>query len=329
MARSEKQKLKLLAIIDILENFTDENHTITTNEIISELEKREIKAERKSIYADLALLSENGYEIEKIKEGGTVGYSLLDRKFELPELKLMVDAVQASKFISEKKSNNLIAKLEAFASKYQASAMQRQVYVTNRVKTDNESVYYNIDKINDAINDNKEISFKYYGWNIKKELELRPNGEKDSISPWALMWDDENYYMVAYDGQAKAIKHYRVDKMRSIIIRETDREGREAFDRFDMAIYAKKVFGMFTGVEQKLKLEFDNRLIGVVMDRFGKDVIVIPEGDDKFTVNVNVNVSNNFFGWLVGLGTGAKIIEPQSVVEQFKGELSKINEQYR
>lgn len=329
MARSEKQKLKILALAKIFEDFTDEENGITMSDIIAKLEEQGINAERKSIYSDIGQLNDFGYEIEGSKLNGTFYYYLLNRKFELPELKLLVDAVQASKFITEKKSNELIKKIEELASKKQASELQRQVYVANRIKTDNERIYLNVDEINKAINSNKQIDFQYYEWTLNKKMELRTNGEKKDISPWALMWDDENYYLVAYESESGLIKHYRVDKIRKIQILEKPRDGKEQFDKFDMAVYAKKVFNMFTGNEQNVKIEFDNGLIGVVIDRFGKDIMIIPSEQDKFVINVNVNISNMFFGWIIGLGKGAKILGPENVVEQLKQEIKRLNEQYK
>lgn len=328
MAKTEKQKLKLLALADIFKENADDENGITMNQIINELETRGISAERKSIYSDIQLLNDYGYEIQGNKVQGKFYYYLLDRDFELPELKLLVDAVQASKFITEKKSNELIKKIEKLAGKHQAKELQRQVYVANRIKTDYESVYYNIDKLNDAINQNKQIEFDYYEWTIKKQMEIRHNGHKSNISPWALMWDDENYYMVAFDGDTGMIKHYRVDKMRKIEMTEESRAGKSEFNKFDMAVYAKKVFNMFTGNEQNVKIEFDNKFIGVVLDRFGKDVMIIPKSENTFTINVTVNVSNMFFGWIIGLGKGVKILSPESVVEQLKEEIKRLSELY-
>lgn len=308
MAKTENQKLKLLVLLDIFKKYTDEENGITMSQIITELDNAGIQAERKSVYADIQRLNEYGCEITGSKQRGTFSYYLLNRDFDLPELKLLVDAVQASKFISEKKSNELIRKIEALASKPQAAKLQRQVYVANRIKTDYESVYYNIDDLNEAINSDKQIEFDYYAWNLNKKMELRENGHKTNISPWALMWDDENYYMVAYDENSGLIKHYRVDKMRKIKITSEHRKGKDKFDKFDMAVYAKKVFNMFTGNEQVVKIEFDRSMIGVVIDRFGKDVMIIPSGKDKFVINVKVNISNMFFGWVIGLGGNAKIL---------------------
>ena len=308
MARSENQKQKVLALLDILKKNTDDEHGITMVQIISELESKGIKAERKAIYADINVLKEYGFDIQGNKESGTYYYKLIHRSFELSELKLLVDAVQASKFISQKRSNELIKKIEDQASKYQAMELQRQVYVANRVKTNYDSVLCNVDDLNLAINHNCKIQFDYYEWTLNKQMKIRENGHKTDISPWALTWDDENYYMVAFDGESGLIKHYRVDKMRKIKFLEASRDGKDEFKEFDMALYAKKMFGMFTGDEQRVKIQFDNKFIGVVIDRFGKDIMIVPKDNNTFTVNVNVSVSNMFFSWIIGLGKGVKIL---------------------
>lgn len=329
MAKSENQKQKILVLLDLFKSKTDEEHGVTTSDIIDYLAEHGIKAERKTVYADLNTLKEYGYEISKEKKDGNYYYTLLDRDFQLPELKLLVDAVQASKFISAKKSSELIKKIENLASVYQAKQLQRQVFVSNRIKTNYENVYYNVDELNLAINENRKIKFDYYEWNISKEMVLRKNGHKNDISPWSLAWDDENYYLVAFDGNSGIIKHYRVDKMRKIEILDEARDGREEFEEFDAAKYAKKVFGMFTGDEQRVKIQFANKLIGVVIDRFGQDIMIIPKGVDQFVVNVNVKVSNMFLGWIIGLGDGAKILEPESVVDEVKQITERLKEQYK
>ena len=316
-------------LLDLFKSKTDEEHGVTTSDIIDYLAEHGIKAERKTVYADLNTLKEYGYEISKEKKDGNYYYTLLDRDFQLPELKLLVDAVQASKFISAKKSSELIKKIENLASVYQAKQLQRQVFVSNRIKTNYENVYYNVDELNLAINENRKIKFDYYEWNLSKEMVLRKNGHKNDISPWSLAWDDENYYLVAFDGNSGIIKHYRVDKMRKIEILDEARDGREEFEEFDAAKYAKKVFGMFTGDEQRVKIQFANKLIGVVIDRFGQDIMIIPKGVDQFVVNVNVKVSNMFLGWIIGLGDGAKILEPESVVDEVKQITERLKEQYK
>ena len=241
---------------------------------------------------------------------------------------MLVDAVQSSKFITEKKSNQLIHKIEQLASRHEAQTLQRQVVVSNRIKTMNESIYYTVDAIHNAISENKKIKFQYYQWNVKKEMELRHNGAWYHISPWGLSWDNENYYLVGYDSAAQKIKHYRVDKMLHIKLSNESREGKEHFKKLDMADYAKKSFGMFGGKEQKVKMLVKNNLTGVIIDRFGKEVMMIPADDKHFTVNVDVHVSRQFLGWVFSLGEDIKIVGPDEVVEQMKMEGRRLVEQY-
>lgn len=329
MGRGTNQKLKLVYLIKILMEKTDDEHSVTMSEILSELKKYDIAAERKSIYADLESLRTMGIDIIGEQEGKSYNYRIGVKQFELAELKLLVDAIQSSKFITEKKSNELIKKLEGLASVYEAKQLQRQVVVSGRIKTMNESIYYNVDEIHAAIGNNRKIRFKYFQWNIKKEMELRRDGEFYEVSPWALSWDDENYYMIGYDSADDTVKHYRVDKMRNIQMLDEDRDGREHFRRFNMAAYARKSFGMFGGEEQSVRLRFDNSLAGVVIDRFGKDIMIIPFDEDHFTVNVDVAVSGQFFGWIFALGKGVKILGPENVEEQMKNELKELYQYYK
>lgn len=322
MAKSSNQKLKLIYLAEIFEKYTDDEHFITVSQMIDMLAVRGISAERKSIYNDIDALRSFGMDIE-CKREKTTGYYLASRNFELAELKLLVDLVQCSKFITHRKSNELIKKLESLTSDYQAQLMQRQVIVTNRIKTMNESIYYNVDAIHSAIAHNKKISFKYFEYTVSKERKFRKNGDKYVISPLALNWSDSNYYLIAYDSEAEKIKHYRVDKMTSINTVDEPREGLEQFAKVDMAQYSKRVFSMYSGKEQSVRLQFDNSLIGVVIDKFGKDVVV-SAGTDNFTINVNVMVSAQFFGWLAGLGCGAQIVSPQSVKERYAAHLKEI-----
>jgi len=322
MAKSSNQKLKLTYLAEIFEKYTDDEHFITVSQMIDMLAVRGISAERKSIYNDIDALRSFGMDIE-CKREKTTGYYLASRNFELAELKLLVDLVQCSKFITHRKSNELIKKLESLTSDYQAQLMQRQVIVTNRIKTMNESIYYNVDAIHSAIAHNKKISFKYFEYTVSKERKFRKNGDKYVISPLALNWSDSNYYLIAYDSEAEKIKHYRVDKMTSINTVDEPREGLEQFAKVDMAQYSKRVFSMYSGKEQSVRLQFDNSLIGVVIDKFGKDVVV-SAGTDNFTINVNVMVSAQFFGWLAGLGCGAQIVSPQSVKERYAAHLKEI-----
>lgn len=323
MAKSEGQKLKLLYIINMLEEHSDENHPLSTAEIIRRLESLGIHSERKSIYDDIAKLCDFGYDIIQIhsRQGG--GYYLAEREFELPELKLLVDAVQSSRFITTKKSRELIKKLEAKVSKYDAGKLQRQVYVAGRIKTENESIYYNIDNIHRAIQENLQISFQYLDWNLKKQMVPRVNGQK-TVSPWAMIWREENYYLVAYDSEDRIMKHYRVDKMGQVQVLESVREGMEQFSKIDLAAYTNRTFGMYGGEEETVTMQFPNRLIGVVMDRFGKEADIRPMDGEAFRVRARVAVSGQFFGWLAGIGKEAVIVSPEEVREQYKNWLQDI-----
>lgn len=327
MPKSTNQKLKILYLMKILLAKTDEKHVLSVPQMIELLAQHDIQAERKSIYDDLEALRLYGIDIECLK-GKNGGYYVASRQFELPELKLLVDAVQSSKFITRKKSNELIKKLETFSSIYDAQLLQRQVHVANRIKTMNESIYYNIDNIHAGISAGKQISFLYFEYTVNKERSFRHNGTKYVISPYALTWDNENYYMIGYDDEAKKIKHYRVDKMMSIDVTELNRLGREEFEKFDMAAYSRKVFGMYGGEEENVKLRFQNHLAGVVIDRFGKDVFISKSDENHFDIDVGVQVSPQFLAWVFGLGGDVQILQPQSVKEQFKKMLENVKSLY-
>lgn len=327
MARSANQKLKLLYLMKMLLEKSDEKHALSIREMIDGLAAHDISAERKSIYGDLEALRTFGLDIVQSK-GKTTGYYVASRDFELPELKLLVDSVQSSKFITHRKTLALIKKIEGLASVYDARLLQRQVYVRNRVKSMNESVYYNVDEISNAITGDRMIRFKYFELDINKQRRYRHNGKAYEISPFALMWDDENYYMLGFDAAAKKMKHYRVDKMIGIESGDGERRGKEIFSGMDMSAYSKQVFGMFTGSEQAVKLRFEKHLVGAVIDRFGKDTMLIPDGEEHFTVTVSVVVSPQFYAWLFGFGPEAEIMSPESVRREMADRASDVADMY-
>lgn len=255
MAKGANQKIKILYLMQILLHETDEEHGLTLAQISEMLSARGIDAERKTLYDDIEILRVFGLDIEKRKEKNTVKYCVVSRDFELPELKLLVDAVQSSKFITHKKSNELIKKIEGFASKYDSQQLQRQVFVANRIKAMNESIYYTVDYIHEAINKDVKVSFKYFNWNEKKEKVLRHDGNSFVISPWALTWDDENYYLIGFDSFDGIIKHYRVDKMLGISLTDEKRDGAQLFKNFDMALYAKYGYKSDDATINKIALE--------------------------------------------------------------------------
>ena len=328
MPKGTNQKFKLYRLAQIMLEKTDEDHFITMPEIMESLNSYEITADRKTIYADLKDLEYFGIEVVGEPIGNRYHYHVVSRNFELAELKLLVDAIQSSKFITERKSNALIKKLEKLVSKHDAMKLQRQVYVSGRIKTMNESIYYNVDAIHHAISENKKIKFQYYQWNVKKEMELRHDGAFYCISPWGLCWDNENYYLVGYDSESEKIKYYRVDKMLRVQMTEELRDGKDHFKKLNMADYAKKSFSMFGGEERQVKLLVKNYLAGVIIDRFGKDVMMIPVDEEHFSVSVSVHISSHFFGWLFSVGAGVKVIGPDDIVDQMKMEIKKLSEKY-
>ena len=328
MARSANQKLKLLLLRQYLERNSDEAHPVTVSQMIDYLARHDIAAERKSIYDDIDGLRSYGLDIEyrKAQDGG---YFIANREFQLPELKLLVDAVQSSKFLSLRKSNELIAKLEKLASRHEAQALRRQVYVTHRIKNMNESIYYNVDALHSAIAAGSRITFRYFDWDMNGKKKYRHEGKRYRISPWALLWDDENYYLVGYDAEHAERRHYRVDKMESITQTGEERLGKELFAGFDPAAYSRKVFGMYGGEPQKVTLRFESSMSNIVFDRFGRELILTPDREGGFTVTVEVVPSPQFFAWLTGLGAPVKILSPQPIVQQFCDYLQSVLDAYR
>ncbi|WP_022774905.1 helix-turn-helix transcriptional regulator [Butyrivibrio sp. AE2015] len=328
MPKGANQKLKLYYLAKIMVKMTDDEHFLTMPQIKERLEECGITADRKSLYDDMEALRTLGIDVILEQVGRNYYYHVGSKHFEIAELKLLVDAIQSSKFITEKKSNELIKKLTALVSEYEAMQLKRQVEVQGRIKTMNESIYYIVDEIHTAISTNRRIQFEYLKWNLNKELVPRKEGLYE-VSPWALTWDDENYYLIAFDAEADKIKHYRVDKMRNIRIMDDRRLGKEHFKAFDMAAYSKMNFGMFGGTETKVKLKFKNDLVGVLIDRFGKDISIRKSDEEGWSeTSVDVAISDQFFGWLFALSDGVIIASPEDVKDRYRQELLKITERY-
>ena len=326
--KGEHQKLKMLILAQLFLSKTDDEHGLTMAEIIENLKMEGVNADRKTLYTDIEELREFGMDIIAEKKGKNFFYHIGSREFELPELKLLVDSVQSAKFITDKKSKELIKKLESLVSIYEGKKLQRQVVIAGRVKTINENIYYNVDQIHEAIGKECQIEFQYFQWNIHKEMTLRKNGAFYQVSPWALMWDDENYYLVAYDDQEKKIKHYRVDKMLHVSVIEKRRQGEEDFKEFDMPHYTKSLFGMFGGKETQVTLMAENEKIGILIDRFGKDIPISKVDDQHVKTTVNVAISNQFLGWIMSLGDGIQVLGPESVVASMKEEIQRLYNLY-
>lgn len=329
MPKSENQKLKLLYLLKLFREKTDENHYVSMPDIIAYLSENGISAERKAIYSDIEALIQFGYEIEGEKIGSSYMYKLAEREFEPFELKLLVDAVQSSKSLTEEKSRQLIKKLECFTSDFNANKIHKQVLVKNRVKTINKTVYYVMDAISEAMEKNRTISFEYRQWSLDKELVTRKNGIKEGISPWAFIWDDESYYVLAFDPKAEKLKHYRMDKMFNVTVSSAEkRQGEGEFSRVDLAVYTKEHFNMYSGEICTVKLECKNSAANFIIDKFGTDIMLVPSAEDSFTVNVEVALSKMFYGWVLGFGGDVKIVSPKSVRKEMKERIRAAAKMY-
>ena len=327
MPRSSQQKQKLLLIARLLLETSDEDHPLSMNHILTQLHLHGVEAERKSVYDDIDTLRQFGFDIVT-RHGQGGGYYIGQRRFELAELKMLVDVVQASQFITERKTAQLIRKLSALTSCHQAAQLQRQVFSTNRVKSMNESIYYNVDALHQTISGKHQVEFRYFDYTVNKQRRFRRDGQRYRVSPYALIWDNVRYYLLAWDDKAGAFKHYRVDRMVDITETDLPRLGGEDYARLDMARYAEQTFDMFGGRPVLVTLEFDDSFAGAVIDRFGKDIMIINSGQGSFTVDVPVTVSSHFYAWVAGLDGGCRILGPAEVRQGMKDHLTKIAAAY-
>ena len=328
MPRSFNQKLKILYLMKLLQEKTDREHPVSVKDIIQTMEAYGISVERKTVYDDIETLRTFGMKIGS-RRGKPAGFYLEERTFELPELKFLMDAVQSSKFITEKQSAALVRKLENLASVHEAKKLKSQVFLMPGIKTLNEEIYTNIETIYDAISANRQISFRYYQWTLSRELKPKRGGERYRVSPGKLLWNNDNYYLMGLDESSGVVKHYRVDKMMDVAVEEEKRSGESVFRDFDMGRFSAETFGMFDGKETILKIRFSNELVGVVLDRFGKKAVLQRSDDTHFFLQTHIRVSGQFFGWLTGLGSGAEIVSPEKVRKEYKSFLTKILKTYK
>lgn len=318
MSRGKNQKLKLYYLVEYFKKYTDENHTVTVAELIKYLEEHGISAERKSIYRDIEAIDSLGYDIISIHDK-RFSYYLASREFEAAEVRMLVDAVASSRFITKKKSVELIKKLEGLTTEYEAKKLNSQIFVANRIKTSNESIYYNVDAIHNAIYENSKIKFKYFDWDNNKRKQFRHKGKIYEVSPWGLVWNNENYYLIAYVSGEDKMRHYRVDRMMSIETCNELRDGKSKYLEQDTAQYTKNFFGMYDGEMTKVTLNCSNEITNAVMDMFGSNVKFTPQSDgETFNITVELAVSPVFLSWVFMFGGQIKIISPVSVEEELK-----------
>ena len=318
MARGKNQKLKLFYLYKIMHEETDWTHHLTMTQIIERLGSYGVEADRKSLYDDIKALDLFGIQIKTKREGAYTYYYAANRPFELAEMKFLVDAVQASKFISEKETKVLITKLLDLVSMNDAKMLERDVHVPGRIKNMDESVYHTVDVLFRAMSEDRQLRFHYFQWNIKAEREMRRNGDYYLVSPWALHYDDEKYYLVGYDHRHKEIRHYRVDKMLDAEVVDAKRKGVTKYRKKDQEKYTQQHFRMFGGELQTVTLLCENNMANVIVDQFGRDIQMNPVDEEHFTVDVEVAVSSQFFGWLISFGDGIRIIKPNDLICDMK-----------
>jgi len=314
MPKSKQQKLKLLYLRDYLRRNTDEAHPASISELIDHLASKGIRAERKSIYDDFLSLYEYGMEVF-YRRSKPSGYYVAERDFELSEIKFLIDAVLSSRFLTPTQSASLIRKLASLSSEHQAALLRRQIVLSGRVKSSSVDAFENIDTLHEAIAQSRQVSFRYFDWGIDRQKHFRPN--RYTASPYALLWDDENYYLIAHS-ERHGLTHYRVDKMEDVLITENTCIVTEETKDFDPSAYSKEIFGMYRGKRMQVKLRFENSLAGVVLDRFGRDLVLVPSGEKHFVFTVQLSLSPNFLGWLAGFGGRATILSPKKAVDEYR-----------
>lgn len=328
MPKSSNQKLKLLILADIFRSETNEEHPLSVAELIERLESNGIEAERKSVYSDIEALCAYGMDIVKTGSSRNTAYYLGSGDFEIHELKLLADAVACSRFITEKKSRELIGKLGGLANRHDAGELKRNVIVSDRIKNGNEQIYYTVDAIQKAIREKKKIRFLYFDYDCKKSKKYHNGGAYSEVSPYALCWREENYYLVGYYPKYESVTNFRVDKIEKVEIIDDERRMEPPKD-FNLNEYTKKRFGMFSGDDLRITLRVHNSLSGVIFDRFGKNILITIEDDEHFSVNQPVTVSPILYGWVAQFGDKMEITAPDSVRDDFKKHIKSIAKLYK
>jgi len=325
MPKSDNQKLKILYILDYLQRNSHADHLVRATELIDMLENQHsILCERKTIYSDIAALQDYGIDIVSVP-GKNGGYYIASRNFELPELKLLIDAVQSSRFLTEKKSRELIEKLCRECSVHEAKLVRRDVLVSGRVKSMNETIYYNVDAIQEAIGQNRQIAFRYFDWNLDGSRKYRD--KEYTASPYGLCQDNENCYLLAFSPR-HGVTSYRVDRMADITLLDEVRIPCPELTGKNLVDHANRLFQMYSGDAVDVKMRFHRSLVNVVIDRFGRDILLIPDGEEHFVFTTRVAVSPIFLSWIIGFGKKAAIVHPQSVIDQCKSLCQEALDQY-
>lgn len=330
---SDSKKLTLIYLQNLFLKKTDKTHFLTMKDILSYLETKDIYVDRRTIYNDISLLNYSGFEIIGVKEKGGYKYHHPQRLFNSDELKFLIDSVAASKFLTERKSKELITKIKSLGSSFDSVTLNRNVLLGKRIKSMNDKVFKNLDSIYLALAFNNKIEFQYIHSRFNPtthRVEHFSKNKRYCLSPFAVSLSDDNYYLIAFDNVENILKHYRIDRMQSIKILDDTRDGMEYFKNFDIVDYSKKTFGMFAGKEVSICLECPNNMVIIFKERFGDSAIIRPNynNPDTFFVRIPVNLSPQFYGWLFGLGNNVKIISPDYIIDEYKNILNSTLQKY-
>jgi predicted DNA-binding transcriptional regulator YafY len=332
MAGVKNSKLKLLVLADILEKYTDEEHSLNANEICDKLQNEGISAERKSIYKDIDVLREFGYDIIKSTEKGNAGYFLGERKFQEAEIRLISDAIQAANFISANKTAELVEKFESFLSEKQSKILHSQVYVEKRPKTSNERIYYTISELDKAINKNLKVNIVYQKRKITEEFKTATEEKTHKVSPYALIWSNDSYYLICNNEKYDNLMHVRIDRIKSVsVTNEKSRHFSEVSNytnKFDAADYANKSFNMFSGEPKPIQLICKNELLDVMLDRFGKSVKIQKNDENSFILRTNAAVSEGLIAWILQFGPRVKVKSPNDLIYEIKKKAEETADMY-
>lgn len=321
-----KQKIKLLKIYEILSNESDEAHPMSTYQLIERLKSQGIKVQRKTLYDDIDLLNANGYEIMQVRRKANM-YYVSDRRFDVAEVRILLDAVEAASFITPEKTAKLAEKIASLAGAHKGEVIKNNIVVFDTTKRDNEQIYYNVFNINEAIVAKKKIKFKYYKYNAKGE-KIAMHGDKPYIvNPIATMMSGDSYYLVASNDKYKDVAHYRIDRMEHVIITKDAVTLSADLKNFDARRKKKQLFSMFLGETQNVTFEIAPDIVEVIFDKFGKNTKLSPYGENyRFTAEIQI--SDTFFGWCMGLSTKIEILSPREVKEQYLQKLASVIDKY-
>ncbi len=329
MKRENSSKIKLLKILEILREDSDEDNPLSTSDMCSKLKEQGIVCDRRVLATDIDQLIENGYDIVRVKESGfSTKYFIADRSFDVPELRILMDAVQAASFITPKKTEVLLDKIAELGGSHRATLLKRNVWF-NTSKHTNEDILYIINEIDNAITNGKQLSFIYFDYTAEGTREYRKNGKRYIVNPITTVFNNDNYYLVCYSDKHKdSVAHYKIDRMESVNSENKRITPSAIVKKFDPAKHYNEIFGMFTGETENVTLEIDAKLLDAMIDRFGKDTKFTAKEYGKFTFTIQVQISPQFFGWCCSFGECLQIIEPNKIVSDIKHYISILDNIY-